>query len=208
MKKHLFILCILFSFNSFSQKVDTTTVHFTGSYSNGLCGLLLNDHSQNAYFNKVYTMISIGARKDFYEEKVFGELLFNYYDRGTRYSVAAGNAFFSPDLRNVYHNHYLAIQASFGFYLKRSIYLKEALSFDFLLASDQYNVKSMRSFRGMYRFTPSFESSIGFDFSLGTIINGYFEWFAGVTFLKPYYIYSGPRIGFYFREKEIMPGKY
>jgi len=208
MKKLLFILIILYSSDSFSQKTDTTSVHFTGSYSNGLCGLLQNDHSQNAYFNKLYTMVSIGARKDFYKEKAFGELLLNYYDRGTRYAITEGNAFLPPDVSNVYHNHYLSLQTTFGFYLKRSIYLKESIGFDYLIASDQYNLNTMRTFRGMHRFTPSFESSIGFDFSFLTKINGYFEWFAGITFLKPIYIYSGPRIGFYFKEKEIMPGKF
>ncbi len=151
-------------------------------------------------------MVSVGLRKDFFREKAFGELLFNYYDRGTRYAVAAGNSFLPPDDPYNYHNHYLSLQASFGFYLKRNFYLKEAISFDFLVDSDQYNVKTMHSFRGLYRFTPAFETSVGFDFPFLAKINGYFEWFAGITFLKPIYLYSGPRIGFYFKEKEIMPG--
>jgi hypothetical protein len=144
-------------------------------------------------------MLSVGIRKDFFKEKAFGELLFNYYDRGTRYAVAAGNSFL-PDLNPAYHNHYISLQASFGFYVIRNIYLKEALAFDFLVKSDQYNVINMHSFRGLYRFTPTFETSVGFDFPFLARINGYFEWFAGITFLKPIYIYSGPRIGFYFKE--------
>lgn len=200
------VFFVLNSLSSFSQKQDTTLIHFTGSYSNGLCGLLQNNHSQNTYYNKIYTQLSIGARKDFFKEKAFGELQIGYYNLGTRMQVASGNSFLPPDLTFVYHNHYASLVATVGFYIKKSIYLKEALGFDFLVASDQYDVNNMHSFRGLYRFTPTFETSIGFDFNFLTKINGYIEWFAGITFLKPIYIYTGPKIGFYFKEKEIMPG--
>lgn len=206
MKKGIILWAILFSsIAGRAQEMDSTKFHLTFSYAIGLCGLLENNHAGNTYFSKYFPQISIGLRKELWKENNFISVNFTYTDRGTRSTYYSGNSFL-PDTKFTFNNRYLALQVGFGIYLTNSWFLKETIGIDYLFYSNQYDLSEPHAFRGYYQFTPSFETSVGKDFNFLDKIKITAELMLGVTFLKTRYYYIGPRIGIFFKEKDLNTG--
>ncbi len=198
------IFCFGFFFGK-AQEIDSSKVHFTISFGTGLCGILENSHAGNVFFNKYFSQASIGFRKEFLADHNFMSFLLTYTNRGVRQNQYQGNSFL-PDSKMTYDEKYLAAQFSYGAYFMKSIYLKGSLCADFMISSDLKDLSVPRSFRGYYRFTPALEVAAGTDFKLGSTILGSIELFFGATFFKTRYYCVGPKLSFFFKEKDVELG--
>ncbi len=205
MKKIIVYLLLLVTIEIKAQEIDSSKVHFTFQYSNGINGFLNSNQSANIYYNAYHTILSIGIRKELYDKDNFISIFLSYADRGIRRNTFYGNGFL-PELKNNFHNHYISLQIEGGFYFKKNWHFKEYIGLDYLIKTNQYTTDELGNFRGVNRFTPSLESGIGNDIKISPKLHAFVDLFVGFTLFKPRFLFIGPRIGIFFKEKDIKVG--
>lgn len=208
MKRGIILLAILFSsIAGRTQEMDSTKFHLAFNYSHGVVSLLDGSRMDNTYYYSYYNQFSIGVRKEIFDKSNFVGLFITYINRGLRTNLYSGNPFL-PDYPLKYNNHFISLQLMGGFYFKKGWYFKENFGLEYIVASDEHDFSQPNSFRGIKRFTPSAELIFGSDINFFPKLNGFIELFFGMNLFKTRYIYFGPKIGFFFKEKEIKTGRY
>lgn len=206
-KFYFTLVCCLSLFKSYSQEADSTKIHLSFNYSSGVVSLLANNRLENAFYSSYYSQLAIGIRKEIFDKNNFAGIFITYTNRGLRMPVFSGNPYL-PVYPQKYNNHFLALQFMGGYYFRKGWYFKENIGLEYLVKSDEHDFSQPNQFRGIKRFTPSAELIFGSDIHLFPKLNGFIELFFGANFFKTRYFYFGPKLGFFFKEKEIKVGNY